>query len=106
MDDSALKSEVREFWDTASCGEVYAKGSGNEQRFAEHAAVRYHLEPYIPDFARFAEGSGQDVLEVGVGMGADHLQWAKSGPRRLAGVDLTPSAEDLSTKRLVGHGFT
>jgi SAM-dependent methyltransferase len=106
MDNSAQKSEVREFWDAESCGEVYAKGGGDEQRFAEHADARYHLEPYIPDFARFAEGSGQDVLEIGVGMGADHLEWAKSGPRRLAGVDLTPRAVDWTTRRLAIHGFS
>jgi ubiquinone/menaquinone biosynthesis C-methylase UbiE len=106
MDDSALKSEVREFWDAASCGEIYAKGGEDEQRFAEHADARYRLEPYIPDFARFAEGSGQDILEIGVGMGADHLEWARSGPRRLAGVDLTPRAVDWTTRRLASHGFS
>lgn len=99
------KSEVRSFWDTASCGEVYARGLSTEQRFRKHADARYRLEPYIRSFARFEEGAGQDVLEVGVGMGADHVEWAKSGPRRLVGVDLTPRAVAWTTQRLATYGL-
>jgi SAM-dependent methyltransferase len=105
MDVYGLKAEVREFWDTASCGEIYAEGPSVEQRFAQHGEARYRLEPYIRDFARFEEGSGQDVLEIGVGMGADHLEWARSGPRRLAGVDLSPRAVAWASQRLATYGF-
>ena len=100
-----LKAEVRGFWDAASCGEVYAAGPSTEQRFRSHGEARYRLEPYIRGFARFEEGSAQDVLEIGVGMGADHLEWARSGPRRLAGVDLTPRAVAWTAQRLATHGF-
>jgi ubiquinone/menaquinone biosynthesis C-methylase UbiE len=100
-----LKAEIRGFWEAASCGEVYAEGLTAKQRFSKHAEARYRLEPYIRRFARFDEGSGQDVLEIGVGMGADHLEWAKIGPRRLAGVDLTPRAVAWTTRRLATYGF-
>jgi ubiquinone/menaquinone biosynthesis C-methylase UbiE len=106
MDMPDLKSEVRGFWDAASCGEVYAEGLSAQERFRKHAEARYRLEPYIRGFARFEEGSGQDVLEVGVGMGADHVEWARSGPRRLAGVDLTPRAVAWTTQRLDTFGLT
>jgi SAM-dependent methyltransferase len=105
VDASDLKAEVRGFWNSASCGEVYADGLSSEQRFRKHAEARYSLEPYIPQFARFEEGSGEDVLEIGVGMGADHLEWARSRPRRLAGVDLTPRAVAWTTERLATYGF-
>lgn len=101
-----LKAEVRGFWDAASCGEVYAEGPGAEQQFRRHAEARYRLEPYIRSFARFSEGVGQNVLEIGVGMGADHLEWARSGPRRLAGIDLTPRAVAWTTRRLATYGYT
>src|SRR6476661_8813687 len=84
------KDAVRDFWNRASCGEVYAVGDTLQSRLAEQARARYELEPYLPEFARFADGAGLDVLEIGVGMGADHLEWAKSHPRSLRGVDLTP----------------
>jgi ubiquinone/menaquinone biosynthesis C-methylase UbiE len=100
-----LKSEVRSFWDAASCGEIYAEGLSAEQQFRMHAEARYSLEPYIRSFARFAEGASQDVLEIGVGMGADHLEWARSGPGRLAGIDLTPRAVAWTAQRLAAHGY-
>jgi SAM-dependent methyltransferase len=102
---NASKAEVRRFWDAESCGEVYAEGGTAEERLRKHAEARYHLEPYIRDFARFGEGSGQDVLEIGVGMGADHLEWARSGPRRLAGIDLTPRALTWTAQRLDAYGL-
>jgi SAM-dependent methyltransferase len=105
MEAPDLKAEVRGFWDAASCGEVYAEGLTSEQGFCNQAEARYRLEPYIRDFARFEEGSGQDVLEIGVGMGADHVEWARSGPRRLAGVDLTPRAVAWTSQRLAAYGF-
>ncbi len=99
------KAQVRGFWNAGSCGEVYAEGLDVEQRFRTQSEARYRLEPYIRDFARFEEGSGQDILEIGVGMGADHLEWARSGPRRLAGVDLTPRAVAWTAQRLKTFGF-
>lgn len=101
-----LKSEVQKFWDLAPCGEIYAKGDNIEEKLLRHAEERYRLEPYIREFARFAEGAGRDVLEIGTGMGADHLEWAKSGPRRLVGVDLTPGAVGWTARRLHTHGFS
>jgi hypothetical protein len=98
------KAEVREFWNARSCGEVYAP-SNTAEDFRAHAAVRYRLEPYIRGFARFGDGSGRDILEIGVGLGADHVEWAKSGPRRLAGVDLTPRAVAWTAQRLATYGF-
>ena len=101
-----LKAEVRQFWETQSCGEIYAKGATAESRFTAHAHTRYRLEPYIRDFARFQDGTGRDVLEIGVGMGADHVEWARSNPRRLAGVDLTPRAINWTAQRLAALGLS
>ena len=103
--DSDLKTQVRDFWDEQSCGEVYAAGASEKDYYEEHGRQRYALEPYLHDFAKFREGRGKDVLEVGVGMGADHLEWARSEPRSLTGVDLTPRAIDHTRKRLEAFGF-
>jgi ubiquinone/menaquinone biosynthesis C-methylase UbiE len=94
------KHDVREFWNAAPCGEVYAVGSDPRERLAQHARTRYELEPYIADFARFGESKDRDVLEIGVGMGADHLQLAEAHPKRLIGVDLTPRAAEYTRNRL------
>lgn len=103
--DEDLKFRVREFWDGKSCGEVYAEGESEKDYYASQSLARYSLEPYIRDFARFDEGAGKDVLEIGVGMGADHLEWAKSGPRTLTGIDLTPRAVEHTRRQLALFGF-
>ncbi|HKC13797.1 MAG TPA: class I SAM-dependent methyltransferase [Vicinamibacteria bacterium] len=94
------KQRVRDFWNQAPCGEIYAQGDQLPDRLEAQARARYRLEPYLPEFARFAEGCGRDVLELGVGMGADHLEWARSRPRSLTGIDLTPKAVAYTKERL------
>ncbi len=101
-----LKSDVRQFWDQAACGEIYATGTFLLEQLEAQAKTRYELEPYIAGFARFPEGRGKDVLEIGVGMGADHLQWAQAEPRSLAGVDLTARAIAFTRARLSWHNLT
>ncbi|QOG17180.1 class I SAM-dependent methyltransferase [Bradyrhizobium sp. SEMIA] len=94
-------SAVHDYWNEAACGEAaYAVGIEASERFSSQRETRYELEPFIRPFARFEEGHRQDVLEIGVGMGADHEQWARSGPARLCGIDLTPRAVDLTRERL------
>jgi len=100
------KLAVREFWNRQSCGEVYATGETLAAQLDAQALARYGLEPYIFEFARFDEGRGRDVLEIGVGMGADHLEWAKESPRSLTGIDLTPRAIELTRARLDAYGLS
>jgi ubiquinone/menaquinone biosynthesis C-methylase UbiE len=101
----SLKDEVRNFWDRASCGEIYAEGDDLRAQLESQARARYALEPFIFEFADFASAAGRDVLEVGVGMGADHLEWARARPRSLTGIDLTPRAVQYTEQRLALYGF-
>lgn len=101
-----LKDEVRDFWDAGSCGEVYATGATDLDYYEEHSVVRYDLEPYIRTFAKFHEGSDKDILEIGVGMGSDHHEWAKSRPKSLTGIDLTPLAIEHTKKRFKAAGLS
>lgn len=95
-----LKAKVKDFWNEKSCGEVYAYGVSEQDYYESHRKARYDLEPYIFDFAKFHEGRHKDILEIGVGMGADHIEWAKSNPHSLTGIDLTPKAVEHTLKRL------
>lgn len=96
---------VHDFWNRESCGEVYARGSAERERFESHARTRYALEPYIRPFARFEDGADRRVLEIGVGFGADHVEWAKAGPRELQGIDLTDRAIENTRRRLHSYGL-
>ena len=96
---------IRDFWNADVCGTRYAVGESLPAQLRAHAERRYALEPYIFDFARFADGAGKRVLEVGVGLGADHLQWARAKPSYLAGVDLAPRAIEMTRSRLQLEGL-
>lgn len=100
----STKRAVQAFWDDAACGETYAKGEDPIEAFEAHRASRYELEPFIPGFAKFEEATGLQVLEIGVGMGADHVRFAQAGPARLVGLDLTPRAVALTRERAAGLG--
>ena len=102
MDDR--KVAVREFWDRASCGEeLYLRGR-DRLGYERQAQIRYELEPYIPGFARFEEARGRRVLEIGVGLGADHQRFAEAGAI-LDGIDLTPRAISFTEHRLSQFGL-
>lgn len=92
--------EVRDFWNQASCGEIYADGFSLQERYATASQRRYELEPYILEFANFANAKDRDVLEIGVGMGADHENFALANPKSLFGIDLTERAIEHTRCRL------
>ena len=96
---SRPKEAVRDFWNEASCGEdLYLPGQDLEA-YAAQSRKRYELEPYIPGFAGFDGARGKRVLEIGVGLGADHQRWAEAGAD-LHGIDLTPRAIEHTRRRL------
>jgi SAM-dependent methyltransferase len=95
------KNEVRQFWDADPCGSRYLE---QRQDFEAHARTRYALEPYIADFANFKSARGLKVLEVGVGMGADYLEWLKAGAHA-TGVDLSPASIERARLRCELAGY-
>lgn len=93
------KRQVRDFWNEAACGEDLYLRSHDRAGFLAHAKRRYELEPYILDFARFDSWRGKKVLEIGVGLGADHQRFAQAGAD-LYGLDLTERAVSSTRQRL------
>jgi SAM-dependent methyltransferase len=92
------KDAVRQYWDKAACGEnLYLAGTSREE-YARQAAIRYELEPYIARFAGFEKTAGKRVLEIGVGLGADHQRFAEAGAD-LSGIDLTERAIEHTRDR-------
>ncbi|HYU45208.1 MAG TPA: class I SAM-dependent methyltransferase [Terriglobales bacterium] len=90
-----LKEEVRDFWNADPCGSRYL---GDRADFEAHARTRYRLEPHIHEFAGFARSAGKRVLEVGVGMGADYLEWLKAGAQA-TGIDLSSASLEQAKRR-------
>lgn len=98
------KQTVHDFWDAASCGERLYLEQADREHFQHQAQIRYDLEPFIQPFARFDEAANQDVLEIGVGLGADHQGLAAAGAR-LHGIDLTERAIAHTRRRLELFGL-
>ena len=98
MSEPELK-DVFEFWNSESCGERYAKGANDKDKFISETNNRYELEPYIKPFADFEKFKDLDVLEIGVGFGSDHSQIAQNNPKSLTGVDLTQRAIENTKMR-------
>ena len=99
------KQEVHDFWNRASCGEELYLPETDKDGYKVQAESRYALEPYITDFAGFKEVHGLSVLEIGVGLGADHQQFAEMGAN-LWGIDLTERAIEHTRRRLAAYGLS
>lgn len=95
---------VERFWANASCGEDLYLAQPSRESYDAQAEMRYELEPFIEPFARFDDYAGRRVLEVGVGMGADHERFARSGAI-VTGVDLTARGIAHTQRRLQQKGL-
>jgi ubiquinone/menaquinone biosynthesis C-methylase UbiE len=98
------KRALLEFWDRAACGEELYLANQQREGYSEQARRRYELEPVIAELAEFDAAAGQRVLEIGVGLGADHQRYAEAGAR-LCGIDLTERAVAHTRRRLTLFGL-
>lgn len=103
MEADISKRELQRYWHDNPCGDRYITGVTLAEGLREQAATRYHLEPYIAEFACFEQATGKRVCEIGVGVGADHERWANAGPSLLVGIDLTQKAIELTRIRIPNH---
>jgi ubiquinone/menaquinone biosynthesis C-methylase UbiE len=106
---ASINREVRQFWERQPCGTdrlVTDQTTANTREWFERVENhRYNLEPFIHSVAQFTRHRGRRLLEVGVGAGTDHLQWARAGAECF-GVDLTEAAIDTTKAHLAHYGLT
>lgn len=97
------KWQVKNYWEEEVCCSRYGASEDRRRWFKEIEQTRYRNEPYIPGFAKFKEARGKHVLEIGVGPGADFINWARN--QALAtGIDLTESSIRLTKEYLSLEG--
>lgn len=102
---AAQKQQIHDFWNKASCGEDLYLDKENRESYQTQAEMRYRLEPFIIPFANFSSAKGQRLLEIGVGLGADHQRFAEAGAE-LSGIDLTERAVEHTRRRLALFGLS
>jgi ubiquinone/menaquinone biosynthesis C-methylase UbiE len=99
---------VKEYWETIPCGtEDHIVGGFKPYSMEWYEAIekfRYRIEPMIYSEAQFTRYANKKVLEIGVGAGTDHLQWARAGAV-LTGVDLTDAAIFTTKERFKLYGL-
>ncbi len=98
------QQELADFWESAACGEAQYLPSLTADGYNFEGAERYRLEPEILAFAEFSRWSGKNVLEIGVGLGADHQRFAEAGAI-VTGIDLTERAIGRARHRLEIFGL-
>jgi SAM-dependent methyltransferase len=101
----SFRPQVHDVWSCASCGEALYLAGSDHAAFEAQSENRYRLEPYIREFAQFEAARGLRVLEIGVGLGADHQRFAEAGAV-LFGIDLTERAVAHTRNRLALFGLT
>jgi ubiquinone/menaquinone biosynthesis C-methylase UbiE len=104
MQNISEKKQLHDFWNEASCGEKLLLNSTDLQGYENHSIERYRLEPYIKSFADFGRWENKNVLEIGVGLGADHKCFADFSPN-LFGIDLTERAIAHTKSRIESYGL-
>ena len=98
MDNRDLKKNVKDFWNSASCGEnLFLKGFTVDD-YLMQSKLRYAIEPEIIKFAEFNRFKDLKTLEIGVGLGSDHMMLAQNGAV-LTGIDLTDRAIEHTKRR-------
>ncbi len=104
-----LNDKVRAFWERGPVGTDWRITGAAEPRspawFQRVEDNRYANEPFIHAVAQFTRHRGKRLLEIGVGAGTDHLQWARAGCF-CHGVDLTQAAIETTRAHLALHGFS
>jgi SAM-dependent methyltransferase len=96
------EAQVQAFWAAHPCGEHFVAGAddvGYETFFNDYDRFRYERESHIPRCLDEVGFGGRQVLEIGLGLGADSEQIIRRGGR-WTGIDLTAESVDRVRTRL------
>jgi SAM-dependent methyltransferase len=101
-----VRLEAVSQWDRDPAGARDAGGAPLDTLEASRAVelARYKEQPWMHDTLRFDRFRDARVLEVGVGLGTDHLQFARAGAR-VTGIDLSPRSLAVARRRLELEGL-
>lgn len=101
--DNHARIEAQKQWNARACGEL----PGDKQSVDYFDAVardRYLQQPWMHDYFKYERFAGQHVLEIGIGQGADMMQFAKGGAI-CHGIDITQNHLKLTALNATLRGY-
>ncbi len=99
------KRAIADYWNHLPCNYGFASApEGSREFFEEIERKKLLLEDHIPHVAEFAGHRGEQVLEVGCGLGTMAIQYARHGARMTA-VDLSSQSLALAKRRFALEGL-
>lgn len=96
------KLETQKQWNTDPCGAITVKGFdvGTLEYFREARRFRFHeYAPWLKKTVNFESYKDLNVLEIGVGLGSDHYEFAKN-KNSMTAIDLSEKHLDLTRQHL------
>jgi ubiquinone/menaquinone biosynthesis C-methylase UbiE len=88
-DDPVLLHQVEDFWEKNLCGHHFIQDPYLSREFFRHyTEFRFRKAHHLNCYIDWASARGRDLLEIGLGIGADAVRWAQHA-RSFCGVDLT-----------------
>lgn len=91
-----VKDEIKSFWNRNPVGENFVEyGDGGLEFFKRYDEFRYKTEGHILSELDKIDFNNKNILEIGIGQGADSMQIVKRGANYY-GIDLT----ETSVKRI------
>jgi ubiquinone/menaquinone biosynthesis C-methylase UbiE len=99
MTDDRLK-QVEEFWNKNLCGKHFISAQyPSKEFFEQYQNFRYKKEHHLNCLIDWKSAINKDVLEIGLGVGADGTRWAKYA-KSYTGIDLTEESVQAITMNL------
>lgn len=105
---ATTKEDVQKYWESRPPGIRYtSQDYGSLPFFEDVERQRYgdvFKYKWLKDVAEFDQHAGEKVLEIGMGLGTDILQFARGGAK-VSGVDLTHNSVETVKKRFALYGL-
>lgn len=101
---AANNAAIRQ-WSNRPCGALAGSSEYDLGYFEAVERERYeHYAPWMRKFINFDSYAGKRILEVGVGLGTDLVQFAKQGAD-VYGIDITPRHLELAARNFEVRGM-
>jgi len=91
------KEEVMKHWDQNPC--AFQSLEVTPEWFEREEELRYKDQPYIHSFIQFSRWWHKRILEIGVGVGVDFSQFARSGANAI-GIDLSSHSIGIAKRKI------